>query len=419
MNRGIAFVFIFIAVASILMFTSTDVITLFANQHAFISISGTGNQISCTGCHHHIADELNHSAIHDDLNCEACHRFTGTGITFASGDGTGSTPGNESHAAYTPRCLDCHGGRGVWVVNKTGSSVHAPPAPAFNETGYGSNVSAHKPLVKQALDYNLSVGENEACLACHTNYSIKFGFRRPGYFDFTWNKGSGDSGSFTLSNIGYGPTNSTTVSKSESGAKHEFKAINQIKCEDCHSDIWHAANHSESNGNGSTRASHVCWKWYKSGSGGGGGHGGDDPMHNVTCVYSEYGISNCPNDCYDNITEYCMLSCHKPRINPSATIPPVFLETAHAAYRLSCYHCHNNTAYSNAFWSIPRGQYDTPEFEHSGGHDTIDDEALSEPLFLQAETCISCKRSGDRWGDGTYKAYTEPNNTMLYEGSPI
>jgi hypothetical protein len=404
--KAITLAIIFVGIASLILFTSIDVSTLFAGQHTFVDISDTENDISCVACHHRIQEELDNSSLHKDLTCEDCHRFTGTGITFAEG-GSPTTSGEEAHAAYTPRCLDCHGGGG-----------YAKQAPAFNESGYGSNVSAHKPLVKQALEYNLSVGENEACLACHTNYSIKFEFRRPGYFDFTWNKGSGDSGKFTLSNIGYGPTNYTHVLKSESGAKHEFKALNQIKCEDCHSDIWQAANHSESTGHGSTRASHVCWKWYKSGSGGGGGHGGEDPMHNVTCVYSEYGISYY-YDYYDNITEYCMLSCHKPRINPSATIPPVFQETAHAAYRLSCYHCHNNTAYSNAFWSIPRGQYDTPEFEHSGGHDTIDNEALSEPLFLQAETCISCKRSGERWGDGTYKTYTEPNNTMLYGGTPI
>jgi len=406
MRQTIALALIFVGIASLILFTSTDVFTLFARQHTFVNISFAGNDINCVDCHHRIQNELNNSAFHNDLSCEDCHRFTGTGITFASGDNASATPGKEAHAAYTPRCLDCHGGSGTWIDGK-----FAPPAPAFNETDYGSDVSAHKPLVKQALAFNLSVGENEACLACHTNYSINFEFKRPRYFVFTWNKGSGTDGSFTLSNINYGDTNSTNVLKFGSGWKHEFKALNQIRCEDCHSDIWQAANHLESNNKGSTKASHVCWKWYKTDS-----HQGNDPMHNVTYVYSEYGIGTYH---YDNITEYCTLSCHKPKVNPSATIPDVFKETVHAAYRVSCYHCHNNTAYTNAFWNKPKNSWDTPQFTHSGGHGTIDDEALSQPLFLQAETCISCKRSGDRWGDGTYKTYTEPNNTMYYDLTQI
>ena len=161
MRQTIALAFIFVGVASLIAFTSTDVFTLFARQHTFVNISFAGNDISCVDCHHSIQNELNNSAFHNDLSCEDCHRFTGTGITFASGDNASATPGKEAHAAYTPRCLDCHGGSGTLIDSK-----FAPPAPAFNETDYGSEFSAHKPLVKQSLAFNLSVGENEACLAC-------------------------------------------------------------------------------------------------------------------------------------------------------------------------------------------------------------------------------------------------------------
>ena len=134
---------------------------------------------------------------------------------------------------------------------------------------------------------------------------------------------------------------------------------------------------------------------------------------------------------HGNITDYCLLSCHKPKINPSATIPPVFDETVHAAYRLSCYHCHNSTTYTDAFWNKPESKWDTPGFLRGGGcgcgkhegHDNLDDSALSKPLFLNAETCISCKRgscqschpdSGCGKEKPHFKTWTEPNNTMYH-----
>jgi len=390
--KPLIFAFMVLAVVSLAIFASTDVVTLLAGTHTWTEISSAGNTIICTDCHSTIQNELDNSSIHSGLNCEDCHRFTGTGITFASGDGgTGSTPGKEAHAAYTPQCLDCHGAGG-----------YAKQAPAFNKTDYGSNVSAHKPLVKQSLDYDLSVGENEACLACHTNYSIKNVFNRPEYFDFTLEFDHMDL-TFTIHEIA-GP-NTTTISKSDSGAKHEFKAINQIKCEDCHSDVWQAANHTELNQRGLPKASHVYWRWDKSG----GHQGGNDPMHNVSYV----------GNGYENITEYCTLSCHKPTINPSATIPPVFQETAHAAYRVSCYHCHDSTTYTNAFWKKPNEVWDTPEFGRSGKHNDIDEEVLGEKLFLNAETCIACKRDGADFSGGRYITYTEPNNTMYRDSTEI
>ncbi|MBA7531677.1 hypothetical protein ES705_23892 [subsurface metagenome] len=232
----------------------TNVLSLFPGTHTLIDMSSDANDINCTGCHSEIQKQLSNSSIHSDFDCEGCHRFGGTGIVFAARTQSGYQIGDQAHAAYTPRCLDCHGEGG-----------YATQATAFNESGYGSKASAHRPLVVLALDCNLSVGENEACLACHTNYSIKFEFMRPEYFNFTLEFDHMNI-EFTIHEIA-GP-NTTTISKSDSGAKHEFKAINQIKCEDCHSDVWQAANHTELNENGVPYASHVCWMWAKSGGGG-------------------------------------------------------------------------------------------------------------------------------------------------------
>ena len=400
---------LFATLVFILVFVSSiDVVTLFRGSHHIINISDSGNDIDCTWCHQWVRNELdnNAEAPHSGMDCEDCHRYKGTGIVFAEHN----QAGNQAHAAYTPRCLDCH--------NKTGTITLASgtwdikKADAFGNASYGSNVSAHRPLVKQSVDSDLSTGENEACLACHTNYSIKNVFKRPEYFDFCIDLVS-MSATLTIYEIA-GP-NTTTVSKSDSGAKHEFKAINQIKCEDCHSDVWQAANHTELNQNDVPNASHVCWRWEKSGmagngmDGNGGMMGGNDPMHNVSYVEASPG--------YENITEYCTLSCHKPRINPSATIPPVFQETAHAAYRISCYHCHNSTTYNSTFYNQPREDYDTPEFKRKGGHGDIPNEVLGEKLFLHAETCIACKRDGA--AGGRYKTWTEPNNTMYMDSTPI
>ena len=230
MKHTIAFALIFVGVASLILFTSTDVFTLFARQHTFVNVSSAGNDISCVDCHHRIQNELNNSAFHNDLSCEACHRFTGTGITFASGEGASATPGEEAHAAYTPRCLDCHGGSGTSIDGK-----FAPPAPAFNESNYGSDYSAHKPFVEDSLNYNLSVGENEACIACHTNYSVDI------EYSYFWNISYSKSGSaWTLTNFNHNGTRSYSIDFSKSGAKHEFVNTTDITCLGCHKNIYDA-----------------------------------------------------------------------------------------------------------------------------------------------------------------------------------
>ena len=366
----------------------TNVLSLFPGTHTLIDLSSDDNDIDCTGCHGEIKKQLLNSSIHAGRDCEYCHRFAGTGIDFAAHTQSGYQVGDQAHAAYTPRCLDCHGAGG-----------YATHAPAFSEYDYGSDVSAHKPLVQQSLAYNVSVGENAACLACHTNYSIKNVFKRPRYFDFTI------TDAWSVSSIAYGGTNTSTVRKSASGAKHELKASNQIRCEECHSDVWRAANNATPNNYGSYYASHVCWTWDN------GTQTYYDAMHNVSYVAVPGG--------YDNITAYCLLSCHKPTVL-SGTPPVNLTDTVHAARRLSCYHCHND-GYSFSVENKP-GVNETPNFSSGAGHRDLDNSVLAKPLFLHAETCIACKRAGAPTpgaGGIDFRTYTEPNNRMYKDLSEI
>jgi len=226
--RAILLAILLFGIASLILFTTIDVSTLFAGQHTFVDIYPSSNDIDCVACHHRIQEELNNSAIHGELSCEDCHRFTGAGITFAEG-GSPATPGEEAHAAYKPRCLDCHGEGG-----------YAPQAPAFNESGYGSEFSAHRALVLKANSSGMCVGENEACLACHTNYSVKIDYS---YF---WNINytvTGDGTEWNISQFAYNGTREYNITYSKSGAKHEFVNMTVVRketCQKCHKNIYDA-----------------------------------------------------------------------------------------------------------------------------------------------------------------------------------
>jgi len=225
-------IFLLFAILPLILLSSTNVITLFSGEHTFINLSSSS--IECTDCHHRIQNELNSSAIHSDLNCSACHRFKGTGITFAevSRGWWDYTPGKEAHAAYTPRCLDCHGGGGVYIANKNGQTVHAPPAPAFNESTI-PDCEAHKQLVLEAKNSDMSVGENEACLFCHTNYSCKISYSYFYNINYTLQ-------SWSFSSFSYNGTRYYDIQWAKSGAKHEFLSLSEIKCTKCHKNIYDA-----------------------------------------------------------------------------------------------------------------------------------------------------------------------------------
>jgi nitrate/TMAO reductase-like tetraheme cytochrome c subunit len=229
--------FIFVNLALILI-TTTDILTLFVGSHSIVDITSGQNDISCVDCHQQIQNELNDSEVHSDLSCEACHRFNGTGIVFATHNTTGVYAGKEAHASYTPPCLDCHGESGVYITNKTGVSKFAPPAPEFNET-YGSENSTHKVYVEASIGYGLSVGENEACISCHTNYSMKFEFKRPEYiqYDVVDTNSGINSKNWEIQNFVRASDNATVVWVNRTGSKHQWIDSSDINCFDCHSDL--------------------------------------------------------------------------------------------------------------------------------------------------------------------------------------
>jgi len=240
----ISIVILLIAIMPIILLSSIDVATILINQHTFTNL--TTSTINCTDCHYRIQIELSNSAIHPDLTCEDCHRFNGTGITFAE---VGRrwwdyTPGKEAHAAYTPRCLDCHGGSGTSIGEK-----FAPPAPAFNESTI-PDYTAHKKLVLKAKNSDMSVGENEACLVCHTNYSCEISYSY--FYNINYKLENWNFNSFS-----YNGTRYYDVQWAKSGAKHEFLSLDEIKCTKCHKNIYDALVNGTSNSSNENYLTHA------------------------------------------------------------------------------------------------------------------------------------------------------------------
>ncbi|MFP3946576.1 MAG: hypothetical protein ACLFVI_06700 [Archaeoglobaceae archaeon] len=388
--RGVIVAVLIILVSVLALFASINTVTIFTGSHYLTDISSSQNDIDCTWCHSWMRDELNGSAIHSGFKCEECHRIkittSGEVIEYATHNESGIYPGNQSHAAYTPTCLDCHGGNGIYY-NDTTKAKQAPPAPAFNQTDYGSDHSAHKSLVVDAKSQGMSFGENEACISCHSKYTIWYEYVRPEYYNFTIKD------DWKVWPINYGPDNTTKISKPEKGAKHELKALDEITCETCHSDVWQAINHTEDNTLGNApNSSHAIWWW--------GNY--SDPMHDPRFVGSSY----------DNKSDYCLSSCHEPTVI-NGTPPQALTDQVHTARRLSCYHCHSGTTNVNV--ENKPGSDTEPAWNSSiHGNFATEEKVFSSPLFLHAETCIACKRAGSPYPDPNvqYKTWTEPSNKM-------
>ncbi len=386
--RGVIIAVLIILVSVLALFASINTVTVFTGSHYLTDISSPQNDLDCTWCHSWIVDELNHSAIHSNFKCEECHRMTittsGEVIQYATHNATGIHPGNQSHAAYTPTCLNCHGGNGIYY-NDTWKAKQAPPAPAFNQTDYGSDYSAHKSLVVDAKEQGMSFGENEACISCHSKYTIWYEYVRPEYYNFT----IGDN--WKVWPIYYGPDNTTDISKPEKGAKHELKPLNNITCNTCHSDVWQAINHTEDNALGTApNSSHSIWWWDNH----------SDPMHDPRYVGSAY----------NNKSDYCLSSCHNPTV-VNGTPPQALSDQVHTARRLSCYQCHSGATDVNV---ENKPGTDTSPNWNSSVHENFatEEKVFASPLFLHAETCIACKRAGSQQPPVQYKTWTEPSNKM-------
>ncbi|ADC64846.1 hypothetical protein Ferp_0675 [Ferroglobus placidus DSM 10642] len=365
-------------VFAVALIYSTPSVSVLYGSHKLYNLTGAGNDVDCVSCHPQAADELSQSAYHKTLTCEDCHRNPYM-KSVAFDNGSVVTKGSYAHAAYKPRCLDCHSQTSITKADGTVVSVRK--ADAFGDPGYGSDYSAHKKFVEGSLNYNIFEGENEACISCHTDYKIRFEFIRPLYVEYTIQKDANGNWYVDSSSITYGADNTTLILKPGSGKKHLFIPLNQIKCENCHSDIWATVQ---------TGYNHITTGWK------------NPPIHDYTRVGTSY----------SNVTEYCQLSCHNPIVSGS---PPAALsETVHAARRLSCYDCHNTAGNNGVFtvYSKPGNIYRNPPWsDRAMGN--FDDYAINAPLFIQGNTCVDCKEVRQSTGTWytppvTFKSYFEP-----------
>ena len=104
-----------LAVVASGIFTLPATVSLFAGQHVWYDLSPDENDVQCEKCHADVAAEMSCTGPHASMECWYCHKTANlTGFTYASGDGTGSTPGKEAHAASTVECMACHEG---FVIN--------------------------------------------------------------------------------------------------------------------------------------------------------------------------------------------------------------------------------------------------------------------------------------------------------------
>jgi len=225
-----------IALLAISIFVLPVTLSLFSGQHCWYNLSAGGNQVPCEKCHADVAEEMNALAgPHTGetgfgrLKCSYCHRLppvwrrntTFENYTYASGDGTGSQPGVESHAASTIPCMYCHSGdkSGVkhtgwasgncWGCHQapnqnpnyrpahegrytnsedcrrchgnahTGDVYYIPPAGGFSLTTNASDTgshAAHKTFVMNAISNPDMEDANEACIGCHTKIRVESNF---------------------------------------------------------------------------------------------------------------------------------------------------------------------------------------------------------------------------------------------------
>ncbi|MDY6965904.1 MAG: cytochrome c3 family protein [Halobacteriota archaeon] len=195
--KGNRIALLLVAIVAIGIFALPSTMAMFGGQHNWYDINPTGNQVPCVKCHADVYDEYGVTGAHatlgggstendtigitdPDAACHACHRVANSSIVYAEGDGTGSTPGEEAHAASTIACMECH----EYGTDYVGPVIAAPFAGGFeNMTNtpfdYTDDAvadsglkAAHNDFVQGAIDDDLMEDSNEACLTCHTHVAI-------------------------------------------------------------------------------------------------------------------------------------------------------------------------------------------------------------------------------------------------------
>ncbi|AEA46122.1 hypothetical protein [Archaeoglobus veneficus] len=225
MNGGkLALLMVTLAAMGTLVLPSTT--SLFLGQHMWYNISGTGNNLPCEKCHADVFAEFkNNPGAHKTIGggtdtvehiraaCGECHRTSVVG-TFASGDGTSATPGQEAHAAATIACMACH----EFGPNGNAPYSGAPVAGGFDnvttdtasspynydngDTTYGTK-EAHQTFIERAVEDKTLIDSNEACIACHTYVPVKINWTHKVSLEFncTYEYNTGTSGVTTHYNV--------------------------------------------------------------------------------------------------------------------------------------------------------------------------------------------------------------------------
>ncbi len=152
-------------------------VALYSNQHEW----ETGANVDCTSCHDDIT--VPSTGMHSTLGtgadyCTACHQ-----ITTSSGEGvTGAGLYDDEHAAVTVECLDCHGDPYGGKNDTWYTSGDGPGKYINNETEAHHNMTGNSSNNQGAWASDILRGNNEACIACHTQVPVGVSWSREAYY---------------------------------------------------------------------------------------------------------------------------------------------------------------------------------------------------------------------------------------------
>ncbi|KAF5438041.1 Cytochrome c7 [Candidatus Methanophagaceae archaeon] len=208
-----------IAVVAVGIFALPSTVSLLSGQHTWYGLSAGPNDVPCEKCHQDIADEMisGDNGAHRNLTCSMCHRTLFNNYTYGSGQGDGSTPGKEAHAAAVIQCMDCHGilsDSGTWnhwsypeyaSCDKCHWSGGYPDFISAGGFGLGTTLddtgerAAHKDFVNNSINESLMEGANEACIACHTRIGVNITWTKNTVLEFS--AVEDDLGNWTLTDF--------------------------------------------------------------------------------------------------------------------------------------------------------------------------------------------------------------------------
>jgi nitrate/TMAO reductase-like tetraheme cytochrome c subunit len=260
-----------IAILAVGIFALPSTVSLFGGQHKWYDLGPTDNNIPCTKCHADTYVEFSGTGVHAMLGsglasndsdnitapndaCMYCHR-TGS-ATFAKGDTSAATPGEEAHAASAVACMYCHEYQPDFDLVNVTDELLAPGffAGGFRDmstnttsnfsytnssaTGYTpGSLAAHNEFIEGAIDDSMMTDSNEACIACHTyvaidinwTHSYKMYFEadgRGGLWDVTNFDSEGCYNTTTYGNMSGGTYNATSPVISISPAPYGYDSLN-------------------------------------------------------------------------------------------------------------------------------------------------------------------------------------------------